>query len=378
MKLHHLGPSNQYNNNNNNNNNGSSSSSNNNNNTIFDGKEKEKFYSFTCIPTSSGYSLGSCNWVIENSNEKIVYLSDSSLSISRYPEPFNLVSLQNPDILICTKLNNYPNQPPDEMLTDLCSSIGTTLNGGGNVIIPSYSCGIVLDLFEHLSDYLGKVGLLYVPIYFISSVSKSVLSYADIYSEWLNKSKQERSFMPETPFFHQDMMRKGQFHSIQHVHSNFQPNEPCIIFVGHPSCRLGDIVHLLRQYGDNPKNSLFFIEPDFEFKKTILPYSKLTCKIQFFPIDPRINFQEANILISKLSPKHLILLNNYSNFIKNKHLNGNEGIVSIINSMDIIKIKSNQKFEPGFIDKSLALQIQTKLIETGQLEQVQIAEVTGI
>lgn len=349
--------------------------------------ESIKHYGFECIPSSSGYGLGSANWVIESKGfERVVYISDSSLSLSRYPTPFQLSPIDNPDVLILSKINHYPNNPPDQMLSELCSNIGSTLQQGGTVLIPSYSCGIILDLFEHLADYLNKVGLPYVPIYFVSSVSKAVLSYADIYSEWLNKSKQERAFMPETPFLHQDLMRKGQFQAYQHVHSNFQANDPCIIFTGHPSCRIGDITTLIKLY-DNPKNSILLIEPDFDFKSTVLPFSKQISRIQFLPIDPRINFNEANLLISKLSPKHLIipriykskLLKKYTywffntnsiiyiqkkkDYVKNKHSNGNFGIVTTILPLDTIKIQNNQNFESGFIDKELAQTIQTKVLD---------------
>jgi len=366
------------------------------------------FYSFSASACSSGFCLGSCNWIIESissttttitinltaqqqqqqqqqsptktittnkSLEKIVYMSDSSLSLSRYPLPFEFQPIENPDLLIVAKLNNYPQNPPDDVLSEFCSSIGSTLNSGGNVIIPSYSCGIVLDLFEHLSEYLSKIGLTYAPMYFISTVAKAVLSYADIYSEWLNKSRQERSFMPETPFFHQDMMRKGQFHSCASVSSSFQPSEPCIIFAGHPSCRMGDIVPLLNVYGDNPKNSIFLIEPDYDLKKTVLPFSKKVCRIQFFPIDPRINFTETNILISKLMPKNIVLPHPYQGHVHNNHINGVEGLVTTIYPMDILKIPSFQKYEAGFLDQSIANSIKIKNLNNNN---IQVGEVNGI
>ncbi|KAF2073750.1 hypothetical protein CYY_004952 [Polysphondylium violaceum] len=391
--------------------------------------ESIHFYSFSVSACSSGFCLGSCNWVIEkmssttttatipltaqqqqqllqqqqqqtgnNNNplppiptsktfttnkclEKIVYLSDSSLSMSRYPLPFEFQPIENPDLLIVAKLNNYPQNAPDDVLSEFCSSIGSTLNSGGNVIIPSYSCGIVLDLFEHLSEYLSKIGLTYVTMYFISTVAKAVLSYADIYSEWLNKSRQERSFMPETPFFHQDMMRKGQFLSFPNCSSNFQPSEPCIIFAGHPSCRQGDIIPLLSIYGDNPKNSVLLIEPEYDLKKTVLPFNKLCCRIQFFPIDPRVNFTEANILISKLCPKNIIVPHPYINHIHNNHTNGNEGLVTCIYPMDILKIPSFQKYEAGFLDQSLANIIQIKSINNqnnSNNNNIQVGEINGI
>eukprot|EP01133_Synstelium_polycarpum_P013310 gene13310-15646_t len=180
-------------------------------------------HSFTIQASSSGYALGSCNWTLQNNYEKIVYLADSSNFTSRYPEPLDRVALARPDVVIATKLNLYPTNIYSEVIADLFSTIGGTLSNGGNVLIPTYSCGTVLDLFEPLSEYLTKVGLGFVHIYFVSSVAKAVLSYADIYSEWLNRPKKERSFMPEPPFMHQDLIRNNHFTPIQHITSNFQP-----------------------------------------------------------------------------------------------------------------------------------------------------------
>ncbi|EGG21157.1 hypothetical protein DFA_01032 [Cavenderia fasciculata] len=126
-------------------------------------------YSFTIRATSSGYCLGSCNWVIESMNEKIVYLSDSSV-YERYPEPIDLQSIQSPDVFIYASKMNHPlQQPPSingqqqhqqqsfnpymENINELFHCIGNTISNGGSVLIPVYSCGTVLDLFELLYDY---------------------------------------------------------------------------------------------------------------------------------------------------------------------------------------------------------------------------------
>ncbi|KYQ88165.1 integrator complex subunit 9 [Tieghemostelium lacteum] len=340
---------------------------------------------FKMVPTSSGFTLGSCNWLIDNEHgDKIVYLSDSSLALSRYPLPMDIESLENPQLLIMTKLNYHPQLQPDEKLNELCSQIGLTCQQGGTSLIPVNSCGIVLDLFEHIAEYLTRLGLFQVPIYFISPVGKSVLAYADLYSEWLNKTKQERSQMPEPPFLHQDIIRRGQFQLIHQIHSNFQPTDgPSIQFVGHPSLRLGDVLQLLSKYSDQSKNSLFLIEPEFDNNRLLSPFQNppLQCRIHYLPIDPRINFSDANLLISKLSPKNLIIPINYKNYIKN-HINENSNILTTITpiqSMEIIKISIKQKFDRAHLDKSIAKYIKLNRIENklNSIENINICEING-
>ncbi|GAM20097.1 hypothetical protein SAMD00019534_032720 [Acytostelium subglobosum LB1] len=321
------------------------------------------FYGFSIRAVSSGYCLGGSNWIVESSSEKFVYLSDSSHYSSRYPEPLDRESIAKPDVLLVAKMAQYQ-LPFGDAIQELLSTIGSTLSSGGNVLIPTYSCGTVLDLFEPLSEYLSKVGLTFANMYYCSPVSKSVLSYADIYSEWLSRAKKERSYMPEAPFLHQDMIRNQHFTPLQHISSNFLPKDGSVMFVGHPSCRMGDVVHMINLWGENPKNAILFIEPEYDFKKTLLPFGNLQCRVQFIPIDPRLGHSEANDLIQELSPSTLLIPYQYQYALKNKQSNGREGVTTILNPTDVIKVQSNnrQRFEHGHIDSSLAQQIQPKTL----------------
>ncbi|EFA83329.1 integrator complex subunit 9 [Heterostelium album PN500] len=340
-----------------------------------------KFYGFTIRAVSSGYCLGGSNWIVENNYEKIVYLSDSSNYNTRYPEPFDRQSLRNADLVIATKLNVYPQITLNDAIAELFSNIGSTLSSGGNVLIPTYSCGTILDLLEPLSEYLSKVGLGFVHIYFISQIAKAVLSYADIYSEWLNRAKKERSYMPEAPFLHQDMIRNQHFTPVTHITSRFQPKEGSIVFVGHPSCRVGDVVHMINIWGDNPKNSILLIEPEYDFKKTLQPFNQqLQCRIQFIPIDSRFSTNEMNDLIMEISPSTLITSYQYTNIIKNKQSSGSEGNTTYMNPNDIVKIKqsSKKRYENGHLDKTLAQQIQPKLLVDNGENSVSVAQIEAV
>lgn len=71
------------------------------------------------IPTSSGYNLGSSNWIIMTDHEKIVYLSGSS-TLTTHPKPMDHHALKNADVLIMTDLTQTPISNPDSMLGLLC------------------------------------------------------------------------------------------------------------------------------------------------------------------------------------------------------------------------------------------------------------------
>lgn len=72
----------------------------------------------------------------------------------------------------------------DMMISEMHTHIGHTLMSGGNVLIPSFPCGVILDLVEPLHSYLHNNGLGYVPIYFVSPCSEYVIQYTNIIAEW--------------------------------------------------------------------------------------------------------------------------------------------------------------------------------------------------
>lgn len=75
------------------------------------------------VPASSGFCLGSSNWIITTDYEKIVYLSGSS-TLTTHPRPMDHNSIKNADILIMTDLTQTPISNPDAMLGVLCVVAG--------------------------------------------------------------------------------------------------------------------------------------------------------------------------------------------------------------------------------------------------------------
>lgn len=72
---------------------------------------------------SSGFCLGSSNWIISSKHEKIAYVSGSS-TLTTHPKPMDQVALKNADILIMTGLTQTPIANPDSMLGMLCMVVG--------------------------------------------------------------------------------------------------------------------------------------------------------------------------------------------------------------------------------------------------------------
>jgi integrator complex subunit 9 len=78
----------------------------------------------------------------------------------------------------------------------------------------------------------------------------------------LCKPRQEKAYIPETPFSHDELIKAGFLaHFVDTTDPKFLSTcrEPCVVFAGHPSLRMGPVTHLLKMWAPNPKNSIIFI-----------------------------------------------------------------------------------------------------------------------
>lgn len=263
---------------------------------------------------SSGFCIGSCNWVLKSSHEKIVYMSQTSL-LTTHPKPFESQPLQDADVMILTNLTPSPLVNPDTMLGDFCSHTIQVLKNGGNVLVPCYPCGMVYDLIECIASQLTAASMPTVPIFFISPVSKASLAYSNILGEWLTATRQSKVYVPDEPFIHSSLVRANrlkQFSSVSDPGFNEAFKCPCIVFTSHPSLRFGDVIHFIQLWGQSSKNLLILTEPDFPCQEAINPFLPLAMRILYIPIDTNWNFKQANSLLNnELRPSHLILHNSY-------------------------------------------------------------------
>ena len=262
---------------------------------------------------SSGFCLGSCNWLIQSDHEKIAYLSGSS-SLTTHPRPIDHSSLKNADVLLMSALNHTPMYNPDNMLAEFCVTIASTVRNGGNALVPCYPSGVVYDLFECLSNHLDNVNLPFVPMYFISPVADSSLAYSNIFSEWLSIGKQSKVYQMEDPFPHAHLTKTGRLKPFKSLHAegfSTEYKQPCIVFCGHPSLRFGDAVHFVEMWGNNVQNAILFTEPEFDFLEALAPFQPLTIRSFYCPIDTSLNYNQARKLINDLKPGNVVVPDAY-------------------------------------------------------------------
>ena len=272
------------------------------------------FGALQVTPVSSGFCLGSSNWVLSSGHEKIAYVSGSS-TLTTHPRPINQSALRHADVVIMSGLTQAPHVNPDSMLGELCMNVGVTLRNGGSVLIPCYPSGVVYDLFECLSTNLDNHGLSQIPMFFISPVADSSLAYSNILAEWLSSVKQNKVYIPDEPFPHANLVKNARLKHYKHIYSEgFSTDfrQPCVVFCGHPSLRFGDVVHFIELWGSNPQHTIIFTEPDFPYLQALAPFQPLAMKAIYCPIETSLNFQQANKLLKELKPGVIVIPESYT------------------------------------------------------------------
>ncbi|CAN9507619.1 unnamed protein product [Ophioblennius macclurei] len=273
----------------------------------------ELFGAVQISPLSSGYSLGSSNWIIQSHHEKVSYVSGSSL-LTTHPQPMDQSSLKNSDVLILTGLTQMPTANPDGMLGEFCSNLAMTIRAGGNVLVPCYSSGVIYDLLECLYQFIESANLGTTPFYFISPVANSSLEFSQIFAEWLCHNKQTKVYLPEPPFPHAELIQTNKLKHYPSIHGDFSSDfrQPCVVFTGHPSLRFGDVVHFMELWGKSSLNTIIFTEPDFSYLDALAPYQPLAMKCVYCPIDTRLNFHQVSKLLKEVQPLHVVCPEQYT------------------------------------------------------------------
>lgn len=264
----------------------------------------------TITAYSSGYSIGSCNWVIRTEHEKIGYLSATS-SRNSHTKAVDWDQLRGSDALILTSICRFPEHSPDNSVCNVFTVMAETLKKNGSVLMPMCPTGVLYDLLEVITVQLDQQGVaMDIPVYFISPVAESSIAFSNIYPEWLSDKKQNMAYFPEEPFTHAYLMKCGRLKVFESLHGALchQLKTPCILFTGHPSLRFGEAVRFLELWGNNPRNAIIMTDPDYPLKDVYGPYQNLAIRAFFYPIDTRLDYSQLNpSIMPDLSPKLLLM-----------------------------------------------------------------------
>ena len=104
-----------------------------------------------------------------------------------------------------------------------------TMDRGGNMLVPTQPCGVVLDLITRLSESSVIDSNRDFTIYFVSPTAKGCLSFSQIYAEWqfseilgglfiqltkycfrLQAERHNHAYQPQPPFHHNELVELGK------------------------------------------------------------------------------------------------------------------------------------------------------------------------
>ena len=305
---------------------------------------------FSLTPWPSGYSIGSANWTLTDGNMSVAIIGASTVSpILRHPLPVQLQHLRHFDVAILGDLlprhrahTLAPPPPPAHeggrasgwhplpwpKLSQVVTAVRSTLQDGGNVLLPVQLGSTSMDLLDALGTGLSGDSLTcHAPMYVISPTGRNVLGYCEILSEWLRPRPPpasdsnvgiHRHFQPESPFIHEKLEQSARLHIVADVHALHACYfEPCVVMAGHPSLRMGPCVHFLRRWGRGEKNALILTDAYWNVRenltraalaKSVLlsPHQPLHMKLLVTPLDLRLNKEQALYLLDLLGASHAI------------------------------------------------------------------------
>lgn len=208
----------------------------------------------------AGHILGSAIVVLdvqENGRKRrITFTGDlgrNKLPIINDPEP-----ITETDVLISeSTYGNRLHEAIVDMKEKLRSSIQSTIDRGGKVIVPSFSVGRTQELVYFLHELFNEGHLPEIPIYVDSPLSVNVTEVFRLHPECFDKETREE-FLSN----HEDPFGFYRLRYIRNVEESKELNvsqDPCIIISASGMCEAGRILHHLKNNIQDEKNTVLVV-----------------------------------------------------------------------------------------------------------------------
>ncbi|OII78062.1 hypothetical protein cand_037100 [Cryptosporidium andersoni] len=295
---------------------------------------------FILYPLDSGYCLGGVGYCLATNNrspenslkdEKIVIFGQVSTEVDRYPSPLNLndiheasnvvfygniISMKQAEYIhkIAESTNIVQLSNLSYYLTEIkiiLNYIKHTLYRSGSILIPTDLYGqYCMELIEYIGQYVSELPIQYqVPIYIVGGGISTILSNADVSSEWTCSNKSRKSMLPNpiSPFLFSQLKSSNRlytFHTIEELSIVYR--EPAIFFASSSDLSFGPWIRILNQLYSDPKNTLLTIDPRTDISYLTMKYNLNDDKIDHIELVyfPLILFPTLNSLMTEIFNNH--------------------------------------------------------------------------
>uniref|UniRef100_A0AC35TX05 Lactamase_B domain-containing protein n=1 Tax=Rhabditophanes sp. KR3021 TaxID=114890 RepID=A0AC35TX05_9BILA len=302
-----------------------------------------------CIATPSGHHIGSCNWVIKNGMQKISYITSSSIHHT-HNKCFEYHLHEGADILLLNSMNVNPTYSFQASLATIKGIVSQTLAEKGTVIFPVCSVSLLLELIIALAPIIiGNTTFSDCVINYVAPNAKTMIAYASRFPEYLVSHRRNRCCEPADPFEFNELIRTNKLKLYEGLTDDLSKNlkQSSIIIVGHPSLRMGEVIHFLYVFGNAQKNSIVQTEPNYPFENIYGPYKSFNIKSFMCPLDYSLDRVYVNEkLIPKIAPKTVLLPEFYNPQMTD--LSGNAFLVTAHHNVEYYKYGETMTFKPTF------------------------------
>ncbi|KAI8063371.1 beta-lactamase-like protein [Gilbertella persicaria] len=336
------------------------------------------FSTLNVIPYSSGYSLGSANWLLETSFKRIAFLSTSSVYTHLHPAPFDDDILKDTDVVVVAGLTQPSEKDAsfERAKSRLLVQLARTIQSLHNVVLVCPASGILFDLIGDIEAYFRSLGKEIgperhqTPIYVVNPMADQSLKYANICGEWMNSGRHDLLYLPQMPLTHGELMNTGAVQSITSLEaallSKKTIREPCIVFTGDSACiTKGFLSWFLEHWGASELNTCIFIDPDtpHPIQQHIPPQCKMNC-IRL-PLDTRLKLEDVPSILhthwqTHASAKHLLLPKMKGSGLIKEQVSDTQ--VSIYEPGQVIRIDLQRDWERISVSEKLAKSIEPNMM----------------
>ncbi|KAI8083179.1 beta-lactamase-like protein [Halteromyces radiatus] len=348
------------------------------------------FSTLDVMAYSSGYSIGSCNWLLETSLKKIVVISASSTRAELHPSLLDCAIMQSADVILVSDLISDNNNNYDVGCKKLLSYVAGTVGARHNVILPlAITSGIVYDLIWMVQSHLRSIGMEIgpephqIPMYMVSPMADQSLQYANICGEWMTTDYQENLWKSEMPLPHGHLLKSGALTTFTTMASiprltktKKMRTSPCIVFTGdHQVISHGATNWFIHHWGADPQNICLFTDPEM-VQDQLQHYDQGgKMRMMHIPLDTRLGLIQLIELLRLhwtstnsrsrylLLPKSSSLESSPSHAVLQDYLSkSNDITMQFYSPGDMLDIGMNFQWEPISISSKLAKELKPKEI----------------
>lgn len=194
-----------------------------------------------------GHILGASFLRLEQGNTSILFSGD----LGRQNDPLMLAPKEPPSSDFLVIESTYGNRIHDntDPLIQLKSIINRTVKRGGSVIIPSFAVGRTQSLLYYLHELKSKKEIPDIPVFVDSPMATNATKIFARYAEQNRLTKEQNRAVCEVAQY---------INSVDESMALDQQKLPAIIISASGMATGGRVIHHIRHFAPNPKNTILF------------------------------------------------------------------------------------------------------------------------